>query len=123
MSLQLQKCPKCGEESYQYYDILNSYRCFSCDHKEELPYIRPNSYTTCKSCSNCRHIEIIREYDSRPHYYCNIDESIRPKSGSVCMDECDMDNFDDILDIFEEWTVGRYVEGNGTCDKWEGGLE
>lgn len=84
---------------------------------------KPDSYRLQQCCKRCRFVERIQEHDDPDHYYCNIDRSVRPQSGSVKMKEFVLNPFSEeqqrVWSEWDKWCKGRQVEPYGICDHYE----
>lgn len=80
------------------------------------------NYRKIDCCSCCGLVEAIYDYDEAPKYFCNRDKSIRPRSGSVGMDEFDCDSEseeDNMYEKWEEWKEDRDVDAGCICDSFQ----
>ena len=77
----------------------------------------PNSYRVQNGCFNCKFSFALVEYDVENEYFCMINCTNRPISGSCLLNE----SFCDVL-IMTEWTnwaKTHAVADSGICDKWK----
>ena len=89
----------------------------------------PDDYRVQNGCHNCEFVFRFAEYDERDThccreeytYYCHIDGSDRPPSGSVAMGEYSVikngKDFFDVYDKWDGWCGGRGVEAGGICSQ------
>ena len=75
-----------------------------------------------RRCQNCACAFVMHEYDSETRYYCNSDESTRPPCTSMAMDEspdlADLDKFEEVASVWDEWARERRVMPWGFCPSW-----
>ena len=77
------------------------------------------NYHSCDSCANCSYCVTIEEYEEAPELFCHSDDSIRPPSGSILMNE--RHNIANNRQAYQEWAAwskDRQVKANGICNEW-----
>lgn len=85
----------------------------------------PESYRNQDGCHNCAHCVKITEYDDPDTFYCNVDGSERPLSGSVFMGEMiwspgiSDDEAWENCQKWDRWANSREVKAFGICDNFQ----
>lgn len=87
-------------------------------------------YCRLPTCETCEHVFVNEDYDEEDEYYCHIDKSDRPQSGSMAMGENGWDytgtqvrQLSDIIAEWTPWAESHAVHSNGYCSKYKGQTE
>jgi hypothetical protein len=77
----------------------------------------PHSIQALDTCSNCAHVFRKYDYDQGNEYYCNVDQSDRPRCQSVAMEESDHEFKDGKHhELWWEWSKNRRVYSFTICE-------